>query len=246
MIRLGRLRRYSRRLRASVIVVAAVFGLGQNTAQAVPLTDLFAGGSITAVDKLFSNWQNLGTNIGDLSQIDVTTLVDQPDNPGIRFTDNGDVWRVAGGPPGSSFFLDFSYTVTVLNPTQQITDNSLVLESFSINGLDTGTAGIEIVEFVFDSGNNQQAFKRVSALQGDLNIVDLANFAPQPSLLVTTSVNGFVEGLPTDLAELNAFSQRFSQTTISVMPEPSTLAPFAIGLVGLGAMVRRRRREQPS
>ena len=71
-----------------------LLGLSAERVYAIPLGDLLTGGTITAGDKAFTNWVNLGdssTNPVDLSKIDVAPLNDPSNNPGLLFTATGGV-----------------------------------------------------------------------------------------------------------------------------------------------------------
>jgi hypothetical protein len=113
---------------------ALVLGLTTITAQGMPITDLFAGSTIESGDKLFANWILVGyqaadfDNPIDLSMIEVTALPAEPgsDNPGLLF-EFGEPLLAVGS---ESARLQFSNSVLVLDPTQQIVSTSLALTGF--------------------------------------------------------------------------------------------------------------------
>lgn len=230
--------RTSRMLRCYLGAFAAsICGLTANSAHAIPLSDLFGGETpetIVAGDKLFSNWQ-LVTNEAetDLSQIDVTPLDDPANNPGLRYTDTGGALTL--DTPGEEFQISFRFTVTVLDPTQQISGNSLEL----VDAATEGFALVQILEGVDDGTEDTILATKVVTSQGEPPIDEPlaeATFAPQQSIGVSTILFGVVEGAE-DFGRLTQFDQRFSQVSI-VVPEPASLSVFVVGLVGLGLLGR--------
>lgn len=195
---------------------------GTERASAVPLSDLFGGGSITANDKQFFDWVLLGTSLpsASLASIDVTALTDQPSNPGLRFTVLQDVLTSTGGT-----FVDLNFQFTVQAPGPIIKDNSLELPGFAVGGF----GGVSIFEDVFDDAGDLLASKFVFADDLDQQLLDFAEFDPQATITVQNFITVSTVGAPGDLAAIQVFDQRFSQQ----VPEPGTLALLAAGLVGL-------------
>jgi hypothetical protein len=130
-------------------LLACTFVLGGSlmtaTAQAQDLTlaDLFEGATITADDKVFSNWQlddfTLGpTAAGSLDNIFVTPLEGDPLNPGVKF-------NIPNGlNTGNSFVvLQFSFDVATASGEALIKDNSLWLNGFTfVPGSTSGVINI--------------------------------------------------------------------------------------------------------
>src|SRR4051794_25859723 len=93
-------------LRAFFAVGCWVVLLATNS-QALTLADLFQGSTITALDKVFSNFTLLNSQttngaFADTTQITVTALTDDPANPGIKFTAPLDVLGTPFGHTGGS------------------------------------------------------------------------------------------------------------------------------------------------
>ncbi len=232
----GVLRRYLGMF-ARCALVAGFFGPAANSAHAIPLADLFGGETpetIVAGDKLFSNWQLVTNAAGtDLSQIDVTPLDDPASNPGLRYTDTGGALTL--DTLGEEFQISFRFTVTVLDPTQRISGNTLEL----VDAATEGFALVQILEGVDDGTEDTILATKIVTSQGEPVIDDPlaeATFAPQQSIGVSTILFGVVEGAE-DFGRLTQFDQRFSQVSIAV-PEPASLGVFLAGLAGLGFFSR--------
>lgn len=222
-----------------------------STAQAVPLSTLLAGGSITAGDKLFSDWEFLYYDAFDgrtfnSANIEVTALTDGglDPGPGLQFDVLNDEFSVTGN--GFYNYLDFTFRfqVSVLDPNLRIKDNSLGLNTYSlVPGSDSvNDLGIYIQETVGTApGLDDLATKAVTVdiLDGEptSDPFDSATFALQSEIWVTKNI--LVWASDTDeTANLQGFSQRFSQTTV---PEPGTVGLLGLGLAGLICFGRKRR-----
>ncbi len=137
-------------------LVVGVLALVPATAHATLLSDLFAGGTITVEDKLFSDFQpesDIGSKLVDPTLIDVTGLVDDPGtsvfDPGLKFTALDDALTV---DLFDDIAFSFSFKVTVLDPNFKITDASLALTDFVIDPFSDGF--IKIEDFVIDPNFN--------------------------------------------------------------------------------------------
>lgn len=207
-----------------------VLGLNAERVYAIPLGDLLTGGTITAGDKAFTNWVNLGdfsTNQVDLSKIDVTPLNDPSNNPGLLFTATGGVLSLSNE---DIIDLAFGYTVSTVDGIARINGSSLELGAFTF-----GQGLISVSEDLFDSIPTVIGHNEVNAAAISEQLFDQTSFAPQSRLSVETFIimAGGSEG---DSVRLDSFTQRFSQ-----VPEPGSFLLLSFGLAGL----RYRRSFQP-
>ena len=217
-------------------------------AQAVTLTDLFNGGSITAGDKLFDSWSLDYYDSGDFRDFNsdnilVTALDDGGMNPGpgLSFSVMNGELDVTGDGIYNYVDLAFGFRASVLDPALLIKGNSLQITEGSLaGGEDLGmyiNEGIGTSAGGFDLGTNDV---ELSALFGDLTdeFFDSATFMQSSEVWISKNILVW-SALEGETASLQGFEQRFSQT---VVPEPSTFLLLGGGLAGLGFVVRRRRK----
>ena len=125
-----------KRLLPSLSAFALAF-ITLECAQAVPLSNLFSGASLTIGDKQFDQFtlNFAGTSDGHIintSNIDVTTLGPvglDPLNPGpgLRFSVLNNELRVTGDGVFAYADLQFGFRVSALDPGFRIKDNSMVI-----------------------------------------------------------------------------------------------------------------------
>jgi len=220
----------------SMLVVA----FATTSAQAVPLSDLFAGQTMTVDDKLFSNWELFQVTDPefsapiDLSLIDVTGLDDDPLNPGLHFEANGQLTV-----SGLDFLdLNFGFDVTVMDPGFRIKDNSLEITEFAMGDLNLGGL-ILIEETIFDAAGNEIGFKEafVDNFLFEEQLFDSAEFADMVTISVEKNILIAGDDFD-DVVELISFEQHFSQKAV---PEPSTWLLMGVGLAAIGVVRRRKR-----
>lgn len=221
-------------------------------AQAVPLSNLFNGGSLTIGDKLFDQWTAVfqGTSDGhtiNTSNIDVSTLGPVGANPldpgpGLRFTVLNNELTVMGDGIFAYLDLKFGFRVSALDAGFKIKDNSLVSGS-SLNSLadgnnDLGTYILETIGTAAGLADLGSKDVEASVLNDVVtsDLIDSATFAPQRDIWVTKNILVWSQDMG-DTAALNEFEQRFSQTQL--VPEPAMLA--LLGVAGLAGCLTRRR-----
>lgn len=234
--------------------LAVAIGLGlASGAQAVPLSDLIGGQTIQAGDKLFDQWELLFLEasdpglLPDLANIDVTALDDGglDPGPGLQFSVMNGALDVEGDDIFAFIDLEFGFRVTPLNAGLRVSDNSLAITDAIVDFDEDGSnnLGAAIQEWVYDMpGGTLLGEKFVTfdilddVLTDDIN--DSAEFAPQASIWVVKDVFVWSEQSG-DIASLTGFSQRFSQTPVTVA-EPGILALLVPGLIGVWYSRRRR------
>ena len=243
------------------LAIAGAIGLGVAPAPAAIITDgcasptectldeLFLGGTITVGDKFFSEWTFLDSDadpdepppIFDFSQVIVTPLDDDPNNPGLRF-DWGDQFSDLG--VRDFLNLGFAYLVNVTDPNFQITGTSLELLDFEVTGEgEVAVSGspfdLENGDFFIDPITEEPAIP-VVGIDLDAGIEILAsdvNIPPQDAIGVTNTLGGDSDNLGGTFA-VRSYEQRFNQTPIPEESSPWSLM-LGVGALGAGSVVSK-------
>jgi len=230
------------RVTMGLLVMVLLFGVTGGVQSApIPLSDLLNGQSLTADDKLFDQWQAEWWGSDDLlapdySAIQVNPLEDGGLDPGPGIgIDFGDEMRVTGDDWYAYSDLTLSFRVSVLDSDLLIHDNLLDFDGVSLNyEMDAfNDLGVYVAEWVYDAAGALLAEKEIefSVLDDEFTSVhpDTAEFLPQSEVFVEKNI--LVWSMDsTDTATLEGVEQRFSQIPV---PEPNTLALFALGFVAL-------------
>ena len=226
--------------------LALVLGAA-GVAQAVSLTDLFAGQSITIGDKLFDQFSLIYEDTSDFhsvntDNIDVTALADNGSGYGLQFDVLNDELYVQGDDIYAYTDFSFGFHVSVLDPLYKIDDASL-------EGLDAGTGRTvdgsnDIGSYILENIGTAAGLDDLGVLDAEHSVLDdnvftdlggSVNFDPQSEIWVTKNILVWAVD-STDDAHLDGFSQRFSQVPI---PEPSTWWLMGLGLLGLAGVGRK-------
>lgn len=228
------------------LLVLLGFMLVSLNAQAILLTDLLNGQSITAGDKLFDQWEVLFEDTSDdhlinTDNIEVSALDDGglDPGPGLHFDILNDEFMVEGDDIWVYLDFMFGFRVSVLDPLLWVKDNSLNLTGATLIN-PTSLASVFIEETIYADGTQADwlgvkdvEFSEIFDLNGVLTqtvkTFDSAEFDPRKSIYVTKNVLVEAEAVG-EFAILESFEQRFSQTTV---PEPASLMLLGLGLVAL-------------
>ncbi len=224
----------------SVLVLA----LAAAGAQAIPMSDLLGGQTLTVNDKVFADWEvtfldmsNPNQAEPDYSLIEVTGLDNDPNNPGIRFELNGQLDVTGVDQDGDWVDWTFNFSVATANGAALIKDVSMDLTGVAFEG-DEGMVGI--VETVTDM--NDALLADIDVLSDNAGweedkLQDGANFATQSKIFVEKNVLVATDAAG-EMASLESFEQRFSQK-VEQAPEPGLLVLLGLGLAGFGFARRR-------
>jgi hypothetical protein len=186
---------------------------------------LGAGFSCIIGDKTFSNFRYAGVNIG---AGDVTVT---PTSSGGEFGfDFTAAWQTSGIATVDSFI---DYTVTA-GPGFLIDDAVLTIEGFGASGL----ASVSVADnFFHGSSNTANLLVFFNPLCNGLNncvTTDAATFAGVQSL------NVFKDIAVSSLGGVGHLS--FVSNTVSQVPEPASLALLGSSLLGLGHLIRKKKK----
>lgn len=238
-------------MRKLLLTVALLFAAAASQAAPMTLTDLIGGQSMIAGDKLFDQWvvNYQGTSDGHLvntNNILVTSLSDGglDPGPGLHFSIQNNEFDVTGDDLFAFIDFQFSFRVSVLDPSLRIKDASMFnLLAFLSSTTDLNDGDNNEGSYIRESLGTAKGLDDLGINSVEFSILDSvvttslgysSNFSPQSQIFVTKNILVWAEE-STDSAGLTGFDQRFSQ-----IPEPATLALAGLALAGLAAVRRRK------
>ena len=198
----------------AALCVAVIAVNPQTSACAATLADLFNGGSITAGNARFDNWELVSVDatsstLPNFAQINVVPLVSDPAKPGVQIQGNGQLTTTGL----NALDINLRFRVSALSGGNAFTGHELNLSSVAFGDL-TGRA-IVSHELALPGNNLGSGVTIVDNDSGISRPLSSGNFAPQPSFM--TNVNLFLNGL-TSTINLAAYSHSFSQTGPTTTP----------------------------
>jgi hypothetical protein len=190
-------------------------------ADGATLADLFNGGSLDAGGTRFSGWQLLDLDSTaapspDLSQIVVLPLVDNPANPGLQFTANGQL-SISGM---NAIDLSFRYRAQVLGG-----GNTLTAHTSSMTGVTFGgTGGITYITDSMTTGLGADLGSTLALADHEIDFfqfTNTANVSPQSDIFVTTNAS-ICQRLLTDSLRMARWFWRATTTRMAKWMRPIT------------------------
>lgn len=245
-------------LALSLVATASVLAMASD-ASAVPLTDLFAGGSITVGDKLFDNWTLITNSINgseprsstefNLANVDVSGDNSDPLNPKLVFTPSASELTVTqNGGVGVTAALDFSYDVSVQNPNFQWVDSSHVANFSEVTVVNNDHSAHLHGELFTDSTLSTQIVAigpdthlirddTIPTFVDESNVTDTVFFAGRTSGTMLQELTWNTDS-NTESVGISSFTVGFSQQNL--IPEPSSAISCLVGFTFF--VIRRYRR----
>lgn len=228
------------------LAAVLALGLGANRAEAIPLSDLLSGGTLTVDDKIFSNFtfsvdrpdldtttpglQNV-SGPADATGINVTVLSAFNDPLHQTLTFSGGFSAGNGAGAGDADYL-IGYTVTTTNGLPLIHDIEL-----SFNGLvQNPFAFTNVVEQAFVANNpvpvGSIAVTNPPAVFGNSMVLTGGPFTS-----VNVLKNIHLVAAAGGIVTISAINQTISQVSV---PEPMSLLLLGSGLAAIGIWKRRQ------
>jgi hypothetical protein len=226
----------------SLVAIGLAFSAAPRSSLGIPLSDLFAGATISAGDLTFSDWtmreiEVVGGGVVNPDRIEVFPLTDDPLNPGLRYALRNGLETPHVSTGSTHVELTYSYRVTTSGPP--IEYNSARITSFDANsGAGSRVRVIQTVERTGTAYLSQVvAFARSTDTLETPNLFALENLMSLRTSAIVETAIAAGGSVANDYIALREYEQQFGWT----VPEPRFCAWF-VTIISMAAKLRPRRR----